>query len=311
MARSVRFRRESQTEFAKVFRALSERHSAWQAWSDFVDLSAISLFMPFGEPGDEKHRQREKEYLSIAKRYSPAEMEVFASLFAMTADALEAEPEQDFLGEMFMALELSNHWKGQFFTPYSICKMMAMITMQDVGEKIDAKGWVGICDCCCGAGALLIAARNYMHFANPPIGRLPGHLQALYVCQDVDRTAALMCYIQLSLLGCAGYVVIGNAITHPLAGFDNNPVLPVETEGQDIWCMPMFHDQAWVWRQTFAKLEALTRPLSQEGIAAIASLEEGAESAAERPTEPSKLPPAPIQEPRVYNVTATGQLTLF
>ena len=311
MAHAVRFRRESQTEFAKAFRPLGERHSAWQAWADFVDFSAISIFMPFGLPGDEKHQQREKEYMSIAKRYTPAELEVFARLLAMTVDALEDEPEQDFLGEMFMTLELSNHWKGQFFTPYSICKMMAEITMQDAGAKIDAKGWVGICDCCCGAGALLIAARNRMQFANPPIGHLPGHLQTLYVCQDVDRTAALMCYIQLSLLGCAGYVVIGNAITHPLVGFDNNPVLPIETEGQDIWCMPMFHDQVWVWRQAFAKLDALTRPLSREGISDIAPAEEATESAAERPAEAPELLPPPAQEAVELNVTSTGQLTLF
>ena len=201
MAHKVRFRRESQTEFAKAFRALSDRHSAWQAWADFVDLSAISIYMPFGVPGDEKHQQREKYYMSIVKRYSPTEMKVFASLFAMTVDALDDEPEQDFLGEMFMMLDLGNHWKGQFFTPYDVCKMTAMISMQDVSVRIESKGWVGICDCCCGAGALLIAARNSMHFASPPIGHLPGHQQTLFVCQNVDRTAALMCYIQLSLLG--------------------------------------------------------------------------------------------------------------
>lgn len=305
MAHNVRFRRDSQTEFAKEFRPLGERHSSWQVWADFVALSAISIFMPFGVPGDEKHQQREKEYMSIVKRYSPAEIQVFPRLFAMMVEALEDEPEQDFLGEMFMLLDLGNHWKGQFFTPYTICRLMAEISLQDARERIDAKGWVGICDCCCGAGALLIAARNYMHFANPPIGHLPGHQQTLFVCQDVDRTAALMCYIQLSLLGCAGYVVIGNALTNPMVSLDGTPLLPIETEGQDIWCMPLFHDQVWVYRQTFAKMDAMFQPLPREKVSAIAPPEETGEIETER-VETATMPVEPA-----WNATPSGQLTLF
>ena len=45
---------------------------------------------------------------------------------------------------MFMALNLSNHWKGQFFTPYSICRMMSEITVEDLEPRIEGKGWVGI-----------------------------------------------------------------------------------------------------------------------------------------------------------------------
>lgn len=314
MAHTVRFRHESQTEFVKAFRPLSERHSSWQAWADFVTLAAITIAAPFGVPDDERHRERAAEYQSIMGRYDKREQMVFSELFALTVNALEENPEQDFLGEMFMALDMGNHWKGQFFTPYDICKLMAMMSMQDVGARIEAKGWVGICDCCCGAGALLIAARNIMHFSNPPIGHLPGHQQALFVCQDVDRVAGLMCYIQLSLLGCAGYVVIGNALTHPLVGFNNNPVLPVETEGQETWCMPMFHDQIWVWRQTLAKMEALFQAVPVGAISDNITIEGTGEIATESMEAPLPLPPPMEPEPeqtQEFSVTATGQLTLF
>lgn len=309
MARNIRFRRESQSEFAKVFRGLTDRHSSWQVWADFITLSAISIAAPFGVPGDERHREREKEYRDIMERYQPEEQKVFPTLFTLTVDALEAEPEQDFLGELFMMLELSNHWKGQFFTPYDLCRCMASITMTDVAAWIEEKGWFGIMDCACGAGALLIAARNQLHFANPPIGYLPGHLHTLFVCQDVDRVAALMCYIQLSLLGCAGYVVVGNSLTHPITGFGNNPILPVEREEQEIWCMPMFHDKVWVMRQTLARLDALSEPLSRRAIAEIAPPEKAAESQPERPTEAPE--PSPPEETAGLNITETGQLTLF
>ena len=185
------------------------------------------------------------------------------------------------------------------------------MTMTDVGKRIEEKGWIGIMDCACGAGALLIAARNVLHFANPPIGYLPGHLHALYVCQDIDRVAALMCYIQLSLLGCAGYVVVGNSLTTPTVGFNGNPILPVEREGQEIWCMPMFHDKVWVLRQTIARLDVLTEPLSRRVIAEIAPHEKPADSQAERPTEAPKPPPPPPKKTVELNITDTGQFTLF
>lgn len=37
----------------------------------------------------------------------------------------------------------------------------------------------------------------------------------LFVAQDVDMIAALMCYIQLSLLGCSAVVKIGDSLTEP------------------------------------------------------------------------------------------------
>ena len=313
MARAVRFRKESQAEFVKTFEYLADRRSSWQAWADFVVLSAVAIANRFGDPDDERHQQREEEYRSIMERYTPKEQEIFPKLFAMTVEALEENPEQDYLGEMFMTLDLGNHWKGQFFTPYHLCHFMAAVSMEDVEAHIQEKGWVGIMDCACGAGALLIAARNRMYLANPPIGYLPPHLHALFVCQDIDRTAALMCYIQLSLLGCSGYVVVGNSLPTPAVSLFNNPVLPVEKEGQEIWCMPMFHDQVWVYRQAIAKLDGLFRASSagsrSESVAPPEMAEIEAESPAEAP-EPECVP-EPIHEPEPLTVTATGQLSFF
>ena len=44
---------------------------------------------------------------------------------------IDAEIEQDFLGELFMALDMGNEWRGQFFTPYSVCSLMAAITLTE------------------------------------------------------------------------------------------------------------------------------------------------------------------------------------
>ena len=63
-----------------------------------------------------------------------------------------------------------------------------------------------------------------------------------------------MCYIQLSLLGCAGYVCIANTITNPLTG---HVLFPNEKEGQELWYMPMFQNQIWTWRRLFQSMDGL------------------------------------------------------
>ena len=96
-------------------------------------------------------------------------------------------------------------------------------------------------DPCCGAGATLIAgihaARKQLEKANL---NYQNHL--LIIAQDIDETVALMCYIQLSLLGVAGYVKVGNSLTEPMTDNDNK---------ENYWFTPMYFSNVWVLRRIF------------------------------------------------------------
>ena len=152
-SKSIHFKNSNQESFIKEFARLYTRVAPWQAWSDFVTLSAISIANPFDKTGT-IHNNREQEYLNIIKKYKEEEQQIFPKLFALLVDALEEYPEQDFLGEIFMALGLGSHWKGQFFTPYDVCKLMAIVSTADMRKDVQKCGWVSVCDMCCGAGAL-------------------------------------------------------------------------------------------------------------------------------------------------------------
>lgn len=302
MAKTVRFLKSSQMEFQKVFNRLCETKASWQVWADFVFMAAAAISNAVDQTGP-IHDERERRYLSTIKQYSHKEQQLFPQLMAITVEALETEPDQDFLGEMFMALELGNHWRGQFFTPYNVCRMMAEIAIPGVEckEQIERKGWVGINDCACGAGALLIAARNTM------VRHGMSQYSALYVAQDIDQVAALMCYIQLSLLGCAGYVVIGDSIVHPVTG---TLLDPIRTEYNDIWYMPMFYTDVWSWRRVLYRVDRLTQPV-MTGAAPVeaAAPQEGRQP----PRGDSALPrvePRP-EAPEPLQVEETGQFKLF
>ena len=233
-------------EFIKIFNEMCYSRSGWQVWSDLISTMACSIANAV-DRSEPRFSNREKEYAHCIERLGGVDKP--AKCFAIVVEALERNPEQDFLGELYMELELGNHWKGQFFTPYCVCKMMSEITVGDVDRQIEEKGYISICDPACGAGATLIAAVNSMRNAKH---NFQNH--ALFVGQDIDRIVGMMCYIQLSLLGCAGYICIGNTITNQLVG---HVLFPQEMEGQELWITPMFQSNVWAWRRLFHSLGSL------------------------------------------------------
>lgn len=277
MAKVVRNLRPTQAEFQKIFSGLCNTKSAWQVWSDFVEAAAIAISNATELRGPVA-KAREERYTQIMKGYTKQEREIFPELLACVTMALENNPDQDFLGELFMALELGSHWKGQFFTPYDICRMMAEVNMGDLSDKMEEKGWVGINDPACGAGATLIAARNMLARRG-----MDWTTQALFIAQDIDRTAALMCFIQLSLLGCAGYVVIADSLIYPISG---SALIPKFLPEHDVWFMPcLFLTPEWTLRTMRERRGAVAPPVPCETCEAV---EEKAEAKVKKAPEITK-----------------------
>lgn len=251
MGRAVyRPRGERQKEIVKLMQSLSGRYSLWEIWQDFIVMSAISIANVFQGPHRE---QREKMYLERARRYTSDELKCFAQMLSEVVSEMEFHPEQDMLGELFMMLRLGNEWKGQFFTPYSVCRMMASISLgPNAKEQIENHGWTSVSDPACGAGALLVA------FANEcKMQKINYQTSVLFVAQDIDFLAGCMCYIQLSLLGCPGYVVIDDSLLHPAQSHDGRGLIPID--GPNVWYTPMYFRDIWQWRRAFAGLDLLTR----------------------------------------------------
>lgn len=242
-------------EFLKIFREMCYSRSAWQVWADLISMIACTLANSTdpNKNGD-RYLEREKEFKQCEERLGGVDKP--AQCMAVIVQALERNPEQDFLGELFMELELGNHWKGQFFTPYCVCKAMANIAVGEAERQIGEKGYISVCDPACGAGATLIAAVSEMKLSKY---NFQNHV--LFVGQDVDRVAGLMCYIQLSLLGCAGYICIGDTLTNPLTG---HVLFPDEREGQELWIMPMFRVGAWTWRRMFCSIRSMRPEKNRE-----------------------------------------------
>ena len=190
-------------------------------------------------PVDKSHyEEREALYLKTIQKYNERERAVFPQLAAEVVLALDNNPEQDFLGKIFMELNLSNESGGQFFTPYSVCPQS---TTGNVTPQIEEHGYITINDPACGAGATLIAG---IHAARRRLEKAGLNWQnhILITAQDIDYTVALMCYIQLSLLGAAAYIKIGNTLTEPMCSNDTL---------ENYWFTPMYFSSVWTVRRLF------------------------------------------------------------
>lgn len=275
-----------QKNLVSIFNEACYRNSRWSVWADFVVMAAISI----SNTVDKTHAEaREKTYLSLAKKYNKQELECFSRMFAEIICGIDECPDQDFLGELYMALELGNDHSGQFFTPYSVCRAMAAMTYgEDLKQKIEKQGWVSVNDPACGAGALLVAFANECRRPGKDINY---QTSVLFVAQDIDLIVGCMCYIQLSLLGCPGYVVIGDTIAHPSTSIDARGLIPVP--GENVWYTPFYFRNIWHYRRLMIQMDMLFDTKSPE------------------PEAPSLLEAEPEPTPPQLNEAKGGQLTLF
>lgn len=294
-----------QKELEKLYNKMCGRYSRYEVWQDMVWMVATAI----SNAVDKRYfDQREANYLRIVQKYSEDEIRVFPEFFTHIVMGMEENPDCDFLGELYMALELGNKHAGQFFTPYSVCQMMAECSIDDdlLKKQLERYGYISVNDCACGAGATLVAAANHLR----KIG-INYQMQALFVAQDVDATVALMCYIQLSLLGCAGYVVIGNTLTEPQVG----SVLLGE-DSPRCWFTPMYFHEVWSTRRAIDQARRMfhavaTVPPEAAAASPIASIPEA--TASEGVPEPTVEEPEAQDQP-TFTVSAkkknAGQIML-
>ena len=198
----------SNDEFKKAFKAFAatDRSIGLHAnWDEMVLLAALLLNCTSEFSTDERWSEMEE----IRGGYSPERLDAFVKVLNAMGDAFERRPFQDLLGQTFMELELESKGSGQFFTPMSISKLCACLT---IGEVPD---YERVADPACGAGALLIAAAWRAQQLAQENGmsdwRWQDHLE--FHCRDVEKQMALMCYVQLGILGACGEVQVGNTLS--------------------------------------------------------------------------------------------------
>lgn len=190
----------------KMLRSCAYRHDLHALFSDCMEAAATA----FSNSVDLANREaREKHYLDIVGRYERDVVDIFTQVLAEVVLALEARP-GDVLGLVFAELGLGSAARGQFFTPYPICQLMAgtLGAADQLTEIIDRNGFVRALEPACGAGAMIIALAETMRAQDI------NYQQRLHVTAvDIDRRAVHMAYIQLTLMHIPAVVIVGNSLS--------------------------------------------------------------------------------------------------
>ena len=188
----------SRGRFISLFKDTGRHLGRWEVFSDFLSLAASELDM--------------------ARIRTPESMEHCREMFCLMVCALEAKF-HDFLGAIFMELELGDNFRGQYFTPYSVQCLMARMLMPGVRDTIRREGIATVSDPACGAAGMLIAYAECLLEAD-----INPSMHMFGSCIDIDPVAADMAFIQLSLLGIAAEVVTGNTLTMQIRRVRYTPV---------------------------------------------------------------------------------------
>jgi type I restriction-modification system DNA methylase subunit len=200
--------------------AIARRHgSRDRVFDDLLTLSVCAL----------AGGRQEGEYLRTARPYcdgKPGErsidqlVEVFAQIVSLTELT-----QSDVLGDIFQGA-ITRGENGQFFTPDSVCALMA--SMSDTDERRDkplrADNGDGrlktIFDPCVGSGRMLLAAAKV-------------NRDRYFVGQDIDHRCAKIAAINLALWNLSGRIIWGNTLTNEIrrvyhTGFDGRGLIRIE-----------------------------------------------------------------------------------
>lgn len=188
----------------KLLQENARRHRLHKVFSDFCELAALAL----SNSVDLVHREaREARYMQIVGQYERDEVQRFPQLLAVLVDWLECGLD-DCLGKLFMGLDLGDAFKGQFFTPFEISRLMAGLTFGDARGTIERRGFALVNEPACGAGGMLLAAADALQTQGI------NYQQTMHATGvDVDATAVHMAYVQLSLAHVPAIVVHGNSLS--------------------------------------------------------------------------------------------------
>lgn len=158
--------------------------SRGQAFEDFVTASVCSL----------AGGTMEDEYMAMVERHKDGPkgtrgIDVMPRMFGQLVEAMD-NTRKDILGDLFQGA-ITYGEAGQYFTPESICQLMAKLTYDENATTV--------CDPCCGTGRMLLAAADE-------------HRSREFIGQDVDLRCVRITAINLALRNLYGYVIWGNSL---------------------------------------------------------------------------------------------------
>ncbi|RYG33746.1 SAM-dependent DNA methyltransferase [bacterium] len=166
---------------------------------------------------------REEQYLAEVGRWKRDEVYAFSQAFGEYCDELTASGSlfEDRLGPLLMDRRANGdrQWRGEFHTPWSLCQMMARMTLPEPPEDRPLE----VLEPAAGTGAMVLAIAEALK------DKGFGLLQMRATLVEIDADACRLAYVQLTINGIPCRVIHGNSISQAV---------------WDEWVNPYWHESA-------------------------------------------------------------------
>lgn len=188
--------------------SVKEGHARPEVFRIFLEMAynAIKKTTVIGPAADEL----EAEYMRAIGRLhrQPSESStLLAQCMGLLTLALEEEGLHDFLGPIFMET-VSDPAKGQFFTPDELTYMMAEMQFSELSRILEQEDYITGHEPAGGTGGAVLAGCKSFASRKIDFSR-----RFIWQVIELDRSAYMGCYIQLSLAGVNAHVINGNTLT--------------------------------------------------------------------------------------------------
>lgn len=175
-----------------------------QVFYDFVEMFAMEIAIGVGIEAEKRietfKRTASKYKEEELKHYQGFKSEIMNEFIKNNGEEIIF---QDVLGVLFHELELQNHYKGQFFTPYNVSLTMSKLSLGINGylNNLENEDFIELGEPAAGAGGMAIASCQIASESN-----INYSAKMIWRLQDLDLMCVYMSYIQLNLIGAAAVV---------------------------------------------------------------------------------------------------------
>lgn len=194
----TKINKSAYSDMINIIETIDSSKSKYDVLNDFIAMYALDLASITGFDSNDL-------YKSYAVQYNEEQLLKFCELGGLLIQKYEENPLTDILTEIYMKSGFGNKNIGQDFTPPSIAKLTSEINVDM--SILDSKDYVVINEPSCGAGSMILnfAKKVYQNGYNP-------QTKLYFIAQDIDYKCVYMTYIQMSLNGLAGEVIVGNTL---------------------------------------------------------------------------------------------------
>ena len=194
-------------DFVKYLTEVSDNHGIKQeerldAFCDFIiSLFSTDSYKPEGFKPDVATPEN-NDYITLVSIWC-----------WMVAKEMEKGNSLDLFGQLYeqmFLLKSKASSNGQFFTPDSLCRLMADVTDNVNEEQIGKNGLIRVNDCACGSARTLLA-----HFMNKTHDNPALAGKYYYEAADIDLPTCKMAACNMMIHGMQGKVVCQDQLSLP------------------------------------------------------------------------------------------------